>query len=515
MIEYLLPVAIVVLQSLLFAQFIRRRKVLASLFVNPSFRLSFYFIPVEVWNDPQERIKTWSNESERARFSVDWSSTPVPNALQVVQLRLVDRSSTELVELEEAVNQYLFSNQGMQPDYHLIKDMTDRVSSRIEAEMDELIPAPLYLGLIGAMVGVVSSIFYLDVQALEVNFAAINPMLNSLQHALFSSAIGIALTTISSIWLAKGARSNMSEGRYQWLKQIQIELLPAMSRADVTGIASLSEQLKKFNRNASSYVRRIEQGLSSGVSIIEKEENVLKLLEEIDVKAISSQNVKVLRQLSSTIESFAQIESFAHSFAGSLGRMDGLASSLNDFVQRTNEVSKTLLQIKKTSATQDEIASFFRTHLNQLNDYKNAYAQLVASTSAELKRYTEELKGFSKEQSDLQKESLAAMSSGLNKTFEEVANGVNEATQLGLEKLIKAYDSGLDLSKLDELNVVNQNLEAILKRVTNDLDSIKSQLKRLDKPGTSGPGAGRIKVKDVVTAVREFAKRLFRRKSGK
>src|SRR5690606_28850043 len=58
-----------------------------------------------------------------------------------------------------SVNNYLIRNRGAASDFNLIKDIVERNTDAVEEDINSSIGIPLYLGLMGTMMGIVIGLF--------------------------------------------------------------------------------------------------------------------------------------------------------------------------------------------------------------------------------------------------------------------------------------------------------------------------------------------------------------------
>lgn len=60
-----------------------------------------------------------------------------------------------LKNIVNTVNDYLLKNQGAANDFATIKDIVDRNCDAIDDEISQRLPVPLYLGLMGTVLGII------------------------------------------------------------------------------------------------------------------------------------------------------------------------------------------------------------------------------------------------------------------------------------------------------------------------------------------------------------------------
>lgn len=119
-------------------------------------------------------------------------------------------------EIKKAINNYLSNNKGSVSDFHLMKDIVDRNCDAKEEEINTQIPVPLYLGLMGTMIGILVGIGYLvvsgelsalfDVEDGHSGIEGVKALLGGVALAMISSILGIFLTTSGSM-KAKDAKA--------------------------------------------------------------------------------------------------------------------------------------------------------------------------------------------------------------------------------------------------------------------------------------------------------------------
>ena len=79
------------------------------------------------------------------------------DTISVSQLNINTDNET-LKEIRDALNMYLQKNRGAASDFYLMKDVVERYCDAEEEEINIQQPIPLYLGLMGTMVGIIVGI---------------------------------------------------------------------------------------------------------------------------------------------------------------------------------------------------------------------------------------------------------------------------------------------------------------------------------------------------------------------
>ena len=156
------------------------------------------------------------------------------------------------------INVYLIKNKGATMDFHLIKDIVDKHTENIETQIENRIPAPLYLGLAATMIGIIIGLF-------SVNFGgngadamdAIQPLIDGVKMAMVGSVSGLIITTIFSIKIYKDALTEAGDEKSEFLSKLQSELMPRMAKGKMPEVAILSDKLDVFARTTTSTVSQL------------------------------------------------------------------------------------------------------------------------------------------------------------------------------------------------------------------------------------------------------------------
>ena len=148
-------------------------------------------------------------------------------------------SNAVLDKILSSVNTYLLRNKGAVSDFNLIKDIVDRNMDAVDEEINSLLPIPLYLGLMGTMIGIVIGLFAMP-SISDANFeGAIDMLIGGVKIAMIASFVGLLLTVLLSGWKYKGAKLHTEGLKNDLFTWIQTQLLPVLSQNISSSIYSL------------------------------------------------------------------------------------------------------------------------------------------------------------------------------------------------------------------------------------------------------------------------------------
>ena len=139
------------------------------------------------------------------------------------QIRLVGTvNDTPAVfsEIQFSINKYLLRNKHAPADFNLIKDIVERNTDSLEEDINLTISTPLYLGLMGTMLGIVIGLYSMS----SINNAGsgvigdnVSILLGSVKVAMIASFFGLFLTIYNSAIIFKGTKYELETKKKQVL----------------------------------------------------------------------------------------------------------------------------------------------------------------------------------------------------------------------------------------------------------------------------------------------------------
>ena len=218
-----------------------------------------------------------------------------------------------------AINNYLIRNRGASSDFNLIKDVVERNTNAVEEDINLTIGIPLYLGLMGTMIGIVIGLFNMpDLAAVGADFnEGISLLIGGVKIAMIASFTGLLLTIINSGWTFKSSLSLIESRKNDLYTFFQIELLPIINQGLASTLESLQRNLMSFNDKFTDQLTAFASTVSSLSGIFDSSKEAIKaqkdLLDSIDktkVAEMTRYNVKVLQQLDISVIKFEKFNTY-------------------------------------------------------------------------------------------------------------------------------------------------------------------------------------------------------------
>lgn len=401
-----------------------------------------------------------------------------------------------LVSIVLSINNYLRKNAGGVVDFHILKDIVDRNIDSEEEQIGSKISTPLYLGLVGTMVGIVIGLWNVDLStennkddnALSNNttqeFTAITlndnqntrdddvldigPLINGVKYAMFVSVIGLFLTTYLSVWSFRRAQNLVNKGKHQFLSLLQTDLLPSLIRSEDAAIQELSQRLNHFSVSTPVYLDTLKSNTEKLTEGIDKELSIISQIQKLDIKRVSAANVEIFSSLSGMMDKFQSFPKYYTKLNDSLGNTIQLNKNLESMVSRTEDVNAILSEVKEIIESGSEATTFFNAHIQSFEKYADAVNLSVATTDQKMQTAVEQLG-----------EAVTKQFEAFTFAVTEYDKKLKEAFQNSITEFNKVYKESVpkfeELSHLTSIDKKLDNTQILVSKVDGLKASIDAQ----------------------------------------
>ena len=377
----------------------------------PSNSLSFSvikaIIEVEEKEDSDEGNPDdlWTDEESVA-------DVPHRIGIEVSQIQIKSDNPT-MAKIEGALNMYLQKNKGAASDFNLMKDVVERYCGAEEEEISVMQPIPLYMGLMGTMIGIIVGVSLVSlgggIQGVGLN--GVSAMMVCVAVAMLASFMGICFTTIIS-WKTKGAKTQIEGNKNQFYSWLQTELLPTLSGNAATALSLLQNNLVSFNNTFGKNIGKFEDVLSEIRQVSNDQSSALKAISKLDLTRTAMANVKVLHELQQCTDKLELFNEYLNSVNGYLNEVRGLNEGLNEHLNRTAAIERMGAFFENEMSQIQAREDFIRTAVNSVDDSLKAS---VAHIRESMDGYISELK----EKARLEMEQIKNMSEESQRSFAE------------------------------------------------------------------------------------------------
>ena len=411
-----------------------------------------------------------------------------------------------LFQIVQAINSYLLKNKGATGDFLLVKDVVERYCDAKHNEIETQLPMPLYLGLMGTMLGIIIGIGHIAMNVgfdkfIEAPQDSIGVLMGGVALAMIASLVGIILTTYGS-WKTKGAASVVEDGKNQFYTWVQTELLPVLGGTE-NSLMMLQKNLLKFNRSFSANTAKLDRALQQVGTSYQDQMGLIQSIQQLNIEKIATANVSVLRELQACTPLLEQFGRYIH--------------LMNEFISQVNALNNNMALQNSRTQLIEEMGTFFKEEVKEIEQRKVAINQAVGMVDDNLQKLLYSLQENGEKNMQAMNEALVKKQDVFNKALEEQqeifkkkiqenGNLLDELKKLDNVALaVNAQNEKLDL-ELERLNALRDGIGLLEARQTQKMDELIAVVKKMPV---------RVVKRLPVRANRSFWEHLFGSKGSK
>lgn len=360
-----------------------------------------------------------------------------------VHLISIDRNNDNplITKVVDTINSYLLRNKGAISDYNLIKDIVERNCDALDEEVNQQLPVPLYLGLMGTVLGIILGLMVIDFD--PDNFmTSVSGLVGSVKWAMGCSFCGLLLTTLMSAWKYRGAKAKLEEQKNELYTFIQIELLPQLSQDANSTILTMQAHLEKFNEGFSENVNSFDGIMTRILQAFDSQVKLTEQLQHMDIARVANMNSQVLVELRTSMTEFEKFNQYLNMMNTFVLKTAEVTDAVNDQLRRTNDIKGIVTSMEENIENNRLVMEKLQNFLQKVEAH-NSVMQAAADIDDALTDAIDELKRHVQEQID------------------SIKLHTTEASQ-DLDQLLKSERGNLDkLNKLDDLGKLNTLVQSI------------------------------------------------------
>lgn len=435
----------------------------------------------------------------------------------IVKLTLIESengSSSEFKEIQAGLNKYLFRNRHSTAEFNLMRDIVERNIDAVESNVNSTISVPLYLGLMGSIVGIILGVFNMA-GAVEVENIDIKPLLTSVGIAMIASLLGLLLSVINSASHLKKAKAVLEANKNAFYTLLQVDLLPTLNQGMQGTFASLQRNLSAFNEKFDTNLDRLNSVFDSNYQAIKMQKDLLDALDNSKIADITKYNLKVLKEMSSSLEHFQQFNTIFNNLNSFLSNSYQLVDKTNEFLERTDAVKQIAEKIEGNMAQSNLVLKFLSDNLQNMDSYQSSVNQKLVEVGNDIAKVFEAVRetlqttcGDIGNEITKRNDSIAKLLTEQHESFDTNLNRRNEDAESVLANFYEHFGAFFQ-EQSDAVNKMVQERGTSLDslKYLQDLVPVLAELKQSLQGGRSGNfNVG--KVSEQLQSVQEVVKRL-------
>ena len=307
-------------------------------------------------------------------------------------------------------NEYLCKNTGTSADLSVLRDISDNQKGALEDDIQNSLNVPLYLGLAGTFVGIITGLIGVDFNQIfgtTSNLDGLQHLLYGVVAAMFASLLGLGFTVYNSAISYKNAVSKSNEGTEEYINFLRRELMPLLSNSMASSLNSLKGVLghfvDKFGRNLDAYADSAEL-LNDN---LEKQHLVLSEINKLSLTQTANKIAETFIQLKESADSLNVFRTYQKQLNSTIANVSGMVNQIQTIIGNFNDFATGLSVVisnqNKTTELQREFQEAITIHFPTGGDdvWRKEFDMLISkgktvseNLSTQLTVSTEYIKNF-------------------------------------------------------------------------------------------------------------------------
>lgn len=295
-------------------------------------------------------------------------------------------------------NEYLCKNTGTSADLSVLRDISDNQKGALEDDIQNSLNVPLYLGLAGTFVGIITGLIGVDFNQIfgtTSNLDGLQHLLYGVVAAMFASLLGLGFTVYNSAISYKNAVSKSNEGTEEYINFLRRELMPLLSNSMASRLNSLKGVLghfvDKFGRNLDAYADSAEL-LNDN---LEKQHLVLSEINKLSLTQTANKIAETFIQLKESADSLNVFRTYQKQLNSTIANVSGMVNQIQTIIGNFNDFATGLSVVisnqNKTTELQREFQEAITIHFPTGGDARDVWRKEFDMLISEGKTVSENL----------------------------------------------------------------------------------------------------------------------------
>jgi len=397
------------------------------------------------------RIQDSTIDINTKRYLEELSESEIESSqLKNVNLLALNKKSNVSIQFREildSTNKYLKNNIDTTAEFHILRDIAERISESEENKIASTISLPLYIGLMGTFIGVIFGIINIvlsgdGVGSSIITEVSIKVFLSGVFIAMLGSFVGLLLTTINNSYYFKEAKADRDVKKNLYFNFLQVELLPTLENSLGKNLWDFKENLLSFNKEFSVNINDFKGTIPAITDNLKQQTEFIQKFKEIDIPRLANANIEIFDKLNKSAELFKVFNNYAISINNNIMKADEILIKLTNLLDRMadfeNNIKSIGVLVKDSEENYAKIGEYIFEKLSALRDRYQLIKEFVDKSEVDVKAIANE-----------SIDRIKALSQNLEQQFDNAFN----------------FSVNSPFSKLELLDSVNKNLELILEKI--------------------------------------------------
>lgn len=421
------------------------------------------------------------------------------NSIDISLIDFKGRKNKSQSEILKSINNYLLRNKGAVSDFMLVKDIVDRNIDKTDDQITNNIPTPLYLGLMGTMIGIIGGLFFMpslgikdkatsqninetadanlnDASQSDNLILGIDSLLEGVEIAMIASVVGLLLTIISNLFFLSVRRS-VENQKNDLFTFIQTELLPILSKNTASSLHTLQTNLLKFNSDFTTNMLQFSGIITAVKNTFDSQLEVVEELKRIDVANIAKYNIDVMQQMKLSFNNLKNLSEYLLKTNSLLRNTEELNLTINKQLNTVGDISELVKKFDGHASHISDNSKYLASHFENFDSREQAINNRMIDFDRNTGKMIDDLSlSFESRKNEFNKKDVE-ITSDFNKLFDTLKSKTEKVfdDESGNIKAIMSNVSAVKTT-VDNLKDVSSELSGLKTSVQFHDDTIKDLL---------------------------------------
>lgn len=388
-------------------------------------------------------------------------------------------------EILDTINHYLIKNKSAVSDFNLIKDIVDRKIDKEEDDIASNLPIPLYLGLIGTMLGVIIGLLGMPALSGEIvedsTMKAVDVLLSGVKIAMIASVCGLIFTTINSLRFY-AVRKETENQKNAFFSFIQTELLPILSQNTASSVITLQNNLLKFNEQFTSNMTQFDSIINTVHSTFKDQVEILRELKEMDIVSIAKYNQDVMVEIQKSFKKLKDLSTYLDGVNGFLNNTNQLNYTVNKQLEAIDSIPEIINNFNNSASNIVDGTNYLKSHFSQFEEREGVFNKKIAEFDSTIGGLLDNLKISFNERLETFNRSDVKINSSFEETFQKIQTGFSDLFIDLKEKTAQVFDDeSQNIAAIkSEVGEVHKTTDQI-KDIPYEVTGLSAQIKKKDE----------------------------------
>lgn len=390
--------------------------------------------------------------------------------------------------LIDSLNKIMLNHRKELTDLSILTPILDDYEDSVMDEINLIIQRPLYLGLIGTIIGIVFGLIsFIITSSTTDNPNFLSGFLFNVAFAMIASLVGLSLTIHSSSNNFKNAVREFDKGRIN-LDLILVEkILPKYKKTNgKDSTSNLEKSIGNFNLSLEENISKLDKVFNSNlIKSLENQNDIVEKLNKSGINEHIPNQIKLLTKLTENFnyDSIKELSTYITNTEKLISNILETKNRQIDFLNKTEDLEILFKNLNKIMEESGEFLRFISSKSNNVNDFNTHADSILQDVKSSYNNLFDATKKNFEDVNIQIKSLLSSNEISFGQHFEDIKSSnssfIEKVEKLN-DSLFEALNKDNKLQRIDDISKNTKELNKLFtedKRVEINIDKLSNVIK--------------------------------------